>query len=202
MNLACIRPNLHFFKLDCVKECGSLQILGDKVNNSPKLGDNKLRNNETKANAVGVDLLFLILDRPKHLEQFVLVLFLDTNAIVCDGDHDKVGVTIYFRFLLILYEDHDFAVSVGKLDCVGENVKEHLLDSLLVAVHDEAIVFKPNEVLVYLKGFHLDFVFLDLDNLIDGLPDVELVDRLCKVLLFLVQDRVVEHVMHEIVDKL
>jgi hypothetical protein len=75
-----------------------------------------------------------------------------------------------------------------------------LLNSLGVGANTEMI--KAFIISLYLNWFHYDFVILNLKYFLNGLSDVKLLNSFCKVLFILVQNSVIKHVMHEVIDEL
>jgi len=69
-------------------------------------------------------------------------------------------------------------------------------------VNNEGVAFKTNKMLIDLQSFHGDLVLLDLNNLVDGCSNVKLVNGLGEILLLFIQNGVVKHIMHEVIDEL
>jgi hypothetical protein len=86
-------------------------VLGEEVYYTTKFSDDELTDDQSEADTIRVDLSLLVLNRAKHLEKLVLVLFLDADAGVCHGYPQVI-------FLLPLDQDLDLAVSIGKLDSI------------------------------------------------------------------------------------
>ena len=83
---------------------------GNEVNLSAKLLDDHARDDQTEADALGVDVV--VFDGAEQREQLVLVFLLDSNARVVHRDPQ-------LRLLPHqLHQDRDLSVSVSKLHCV------------------------------------------------------------------------------------
>ena len=67
---------------------GSLSKLRVKINFSIKLLNDELADHETKSDAVGVYFFLLVLDHPKKLKKFWLILIFDSNSGVVDSNLD------------------------------------------------------------------------------------------------------------------
>jgi hypothetical protein len=186
---------LVLLKQDGVEECRALSVLREKVYIAAKLVNDQLGNDETQSNSVGVDFFLLIFDGSEHFENLFLVFLLDSDTGVCDRNPDKVLSVLR----LILHKYHDLATSIRKLYRVGENVDENLLNSLLIARNPVAAkVFKVER---HFESLHRDLVLLNLNDLIDCIPYVESLNGLGEVFFLFVQNCVIQHVMHEIVNE-
>ena len=78
-----------------------------------------------------------ILDGGKGLEQSVLLFLADANALVNDLDADHVLVSL--RNVLALERNRHARARPTKLDCVGQQVYQNLLDSLRVELKHEVV---------------------------------------------------------------
>jgi hypothetical protein len=72
----------------------------------------------------------------------------------------------------------------------------------LVCKNIEVLILKPLVVLLDLDALHLDFVLLNLDDFFNGTPNVKEANGLHEILIFLVQDGVVQHIMYKEIYKL
>lgn len=120
--------------LECVKECRALLVLRVEVNVSTKFLYNQLTDDKSQANTIGIDLSFIVFERAKELEQLILIFNFDTFSIVLDRDSQGV-------ILKSFYHQLDLSTSVAELDCIREEVEQHLLHPLDVCF-DEVLSLK------------------------------------------------------------
>ena len=70
--------------LKSVEEGTTVLVLRNEVNTATKFLDDELRDHQPQPNSLEVELLLLILDRSKHFEQLLFVLFPNANACISD----------------------------------------------------------------------------------------------------------------------
>jgi hypothetical protein len=126
-----------------------------------------LRDYKPQTNAVSVDVLLGVFDRPEHLEQFMLILFLYALSRVNYLDL-KVVFSQKSNF------DFDLSIPACEFDCVRKQVEQHLLESLAVGVHIVLVLRSLREPLetacefdflhVYLVGQNLYYLVYTLLN--------------------------------------
>jgi len=106
---------------------------------------------------------------------------------------------------------------LGELEGVGEQVQQHLLESFLVRLDEVVLGFclllekESTSIFVLripdvesfdLNILHAGLVFLESDDFLNSLPDVEHCRVFCEIFFFFVQNGVVEDVVNEEVDEL
>ena len=99
--------------------------------------------------------------------------------------------------------DLDIPISICVLDSIRKEVEQYLLQPLLICLDEESrLITKVDKLNIAFYIFHDDLVLNYFDDLIDGLPRIEHLERPRELLIILVEHGEVQHIMHEVVDEL
>ena len=169
----------HRFYTKSKVERRSMLVPGNVVDLSSELFDDHFWNHETQPDSFWV----CVFDWSEQSEDLALVFVFDTDASVVHRDAQLLLLGYH------LNQDGDLAVPVCKLYCVGVQVQQHLLQSLSVCLYE--LVVKPFVGYSHIYALHQDFEFLDFNQLVNSLCNVELLDVLSEILVLLVQHCVV-----------
>ena len=123
-------------KLNSEPEGRAFEPFSLEANISVNPFHNFLGDHESKSNSSGVDI-FSTLDKSKQLEKFLFVLSLDSHAGVLNLDFAE-GLSIF----LVEWVDHRHrATFVRKLQSIWLNVQNYLLQSTLVCINHQRLVW-------------------------------------------------------------
>lgn len=75
--------NLNLLELKTIEESRALLVLRNEIHEAIEFADDEAADDKTEAYTLGVDFLFLVLDRSKKLEKVLLVCLFHPMAIVC-----------------------------------------------------------------------------------------------------------------------
>ena len=167
----------NFLNLKRKVKCCSLLIFGYEINVSIEFEDYHLANDQAQADSLDVNISFFVSDWSKQLENLALVFLLNALAVVDNRQ------TYLHRYFFSHYRD--FTVSWSELYSVWIQVKEHLLKSPLIRLYNLASL-EAFENDSNLDVFHIGFVFLDLQDLVNCYFYVENLDVFLKVFFIFV----------------
>ena len=146
------------------------------------------------------------------MEEFILILWFDTDAWVLHGYRHPFKVDtlllISLKFWsLWIYQhlSHNFNVSIPlrELNSVRKQVQKNLLEPLLICFHIES--WEAVEILVLNLTFyilHRNFVLKDFYDLVYGVSYIKNCQSSRELWIILVKHCEVKHVMHKVIYEL
>lgn len=109
---------------------------------------------------------------------------LDTQSIVGNRDPES---DLSLRSLNLINHDFDLSLSICKFDCIGQKVKQHLLNSLDISFNQEVIIFEAVKERTVLNLHHIHLVFLHFNNFSNSFSDVKYFLILGKIFVAIVE---------------
>lgn len=98
--------------------------------------------------------------------------------------------------------DFQRTIPIGKLDGIWNQVQEYLLKTLLVSFDHVTKLLEARETNFNFDIFHFYLFLQDVVYLVDALRDVERCYVFDEVIAVILKDRVIKHVVDEMVDEL